>query len=96
MPPELAVQEFLRSGKALQLRNGGGEWDVLVYAVDNPEAQSQVVQPYGKDNPYRRLRTNRGCRVKLIATSSYMRWTYLSFEASEIAGAASHRAEGKQ
>ena len=83
MPEELPVEEFLRSAKDLQLRDGGGEWDVLVYAVDHSERPSRVIWPYGPDNPYRKFRTDRGCRAKLIATFSYMRWTFFNFLAAE-------------
>jgi len=85
MPAELSVVDFLQNARELQLRSGAGEWDVLAYAVDHPDRKSRVVQPYGPENPYRKLRTDRGCRVKLIATFGYMRWTFFNFEASRTA-----------
>ena len=79
LPEQLAVDEFLRCAKDFQLQSGGGEWDVLVYAVENPESECRTIWPYGRDNPYRRLRSERGRRVKLIAQCDYMRWTFFDF-----------------
>ena len=79
MPEVLTVEEFLRNADELQRHDGAGEWDVLVYAVDQPEIAPRVVYPCGRDNPYRKLRTDRGFRVKLVATFDYMRWAYIEF-----------------
>ena len=86
MPDQLSVEEFLCNAEDLQLRDGGGEWDVLVYAVDSPDQRSRVTYPFGRDNPYRRLRTDRGCRVQLLANFDYMRWTYYTFTISRPKG----------
>ncbi len=73
-----SVEEFIKAGDGLQQRPGGGEWDVLVYAMDGDDA-GVVVRPYGLDNPYRRLRSARGHRVKQLARFSYMRWHWYDF-----------------
>ena len=79
MPEQMTVDEFIRQAKDFQFRSGGGEWDVLVYALESPERAARVVWPYGRDNPYRRLRSDRGQRVKLLARFDYMRWVFFEF-----------------
>ncbi len=79
-----SVEEFIKAGDGLQQRPGGGEWDVLVYAMDAEDA-GVVVRPYGLDNPYRRLRSARGHRAKQIARFSYMRWSWYDFTTSSMA-----------
>lgn len=73
-----SVEEFIEKAERLQLMWGGGEWDVLVYAVSDPKAGREV-HPYGADNPYRLLRSRPGERVKRIALFSYMRWNWYEF-----------------
>jgi hypothetical protein len=73
-----SVEEFRKKAPRLQRMEGGGEWDVLVYAVADP-ALCREVHPYGSDNPYRRLRSRPGGRVKQVAEWSYMRWTWHDF-----------------
>jgi len=73
-----SIEEFARIADDIQRRPGAGEWDVLVYAVDDPNA-SMEVYPYGRGNPYRRLRRAPGHRVKQIARFSYMRWDWYDF-----------------
>ena len=75
----MTVNEFIRHAKDFQFRSGAGEWDVLVYAVESPEHAQRVVWPYGRDHPYRRLRSDRGHRVKLLARFDYMRWAFFEF-----------------
>jgi hypothetical protein len=65
-----SVEQFIKVAEEAQHRQGAGEWDVLVYAMDDPNAALEVY-PYGRDNPYRRLRRTRGHRVKQIARFSY-------------------------
>jgi hypothetical protein len=75
-----SVEQFLLAAGDLQLKQGAGEWDVLVYAVDDPNAGVEL-HPYGRDNPYRRLRSARGHKLKQIARFSYMRWMWYDFTA---------------
>lgn len=79
MPEELSVAEFVQRAHELQLKSGSGEWDVLVYATDHPKRRPCTVHPYGANNPYRRLRSRRGCHVKLLARFDYMRWEFFDF-----------------
>lgn len=79
-----SVEKFIKEADDLQRRPGAGEWDVLVYAMDGADA-GVTVRPYGLDNPYRRLRSARGHRVKQIAQFSYMRWDYYDFTTPGVA-----------
>lgn len=79
-----SVEEFIKEADDLQRRPGAGEWDVLVYAMDGADA-GVTVRPYGLDNPYRRLRSARGHRVKQIAQFSYMRWHWYDFRTTGVA-----------
>lgn len=72
------VEDFIRVAETVQRKHGAGEWDVLVYAVEDPNGGADV-HPYGQDNPYRRLRSARGHRIKQIARFSYMRWDWYDF-----------------
>lgn len=73
-----SVKEFVRLADDLQCLPGAGEWDVLVYAVDDLNAGLEL-HPYGRDNPYRRLRKAPGHKIKQIARFSYMRWDWYDF-----------------
>jgi len=73
-----SVEQFIKVAEEIQRRRGAGEWDVLVYAMDDPNA-GLAVHPYGHDNPYLRLRSARGHKVKQIARFSYMRWDWYDF-----------------
>ena len=73
-----SIEEFPKVAAEVQGRSGAGEWDVMVYAMDDPNAALEVY-PYGRDNPYRRLRGARGHRVKQIARFSYMHWDWYDF-----------------
>lgn len=77
-----SVEEFLGEAEQLQLQPGGGEWDVLVYAVSEAGAGREV-HPYGESNPYRQLRSRPGERVKQIARFSYMLWNWYEFRKEE-------------
>ena len=43
MPEQMTGDEFVRQAKDFQFRSGGGERDVLVYAVGSPERAPRVV-----------------------------------------------------
>jgi hypothetical protein len=75
-----SVEAFVQKAPALQLQSGGGEWDVLVYAIEQPGKPYYTVQPYGPDNSYRRLRSGPGNKVKVIARFDYMCWVFFHFE----------------
>ena len=85
-PPNLretwTVPEFLAAADTLQNRNGGGEWDVLCYAV---AGKTTWRAPYGRENRYRQLRAAKGGRVRLVADWSYMRWHQVRFRSSTLA-----------
>jgi hypothetical protein len=81
LPEQLTIDEFLKHARTYQLLCGGGEWDVLVYAVGNPDRSCRVIYPYGLDNPYNKLRSDKGQRVKLLARFDYMRWVFFTFVA---------------
>ena len=73
-----SIEEFMRIADDLQRKPGAGEWDVLVYAMDDPNAGMEVF-PYSKNNPYRRLRRAPGHQGKQIASFTYMRWDWYDF-----------------
>lgn len=79
-----SVEEFIQASDGLQQRPGGGEWDVLVYAMDADDA-GVTVRPYGLDNPYRRPRSARGHRAQQVARFSYMRWHWYDFATPSLA-----------
>ncbi len=74
-----AVEGFLGKTQSLQVQPGVGEWDVLVYAVSDPNGCTEI-HPYGRDHPYRRLRAARGYSVRQIAQFSYMHWDFYTFK----------------
>lgn len=78
-----SVEELLAEAEQLQLQLGGGEWDVLVYAVSEAGAGREV-HPYGASNPYRQMRSRQGERVKRIARFSYMQWAWHDFRKEEV------------
>lgn len=73
-----SVEQFMKVADEIQRRHGAGEWDALVYAMDDPNAGLEV-HPYGRDNPYRRLRSARGHKVSQIGRFSYMQWDWYDF-----------------
>lgn len=80
--PELqTVQEFLWVAPTLPKLRGGGEWDLLIYAVSNTKGMIHLA-PYGKDNSYRTLRGSKTCKTKKLAQCSYMGWPIPRFELS--------------
>jgi hypothetical protein len=73
-----AVDDWLEKAGWLQSRLGAGEWDVRVYALDDPEGAREI-HPYGAQNPYRKLRALPGHQAKCIAAFDYMRWFWHDF-----------------
>lgn len=69
---QLTPQQFRRRYAKVRSARGAGEWDVTAYAVEHPTVPVRVYYPYGSHNPYRRLCSTPGQRVKRIAHWSYM------------------------
>lgn len=78
MPDLLTVEAFLAQAPELDRLDGHGEWDVLVYAVEDPK-RARLYPKYGRDHPYRALRSQAGKHVKLIHRFSYMHWPLPQF-----------------
>jgi hypothetical protein len=72
------VDAFIANATELQRKGGQGEWNVLVYAITDPEGCVEW-HPYGREHPYRQLRSKRGHHVKLLAELSYMMWNAYTF-----------------
>lgn len=72
------VDAFIAKAMSLQVQHGGGEWAVLVYAASDKHECSEI-HPYGRDNPYRHLRSTKGQKVQRIAEFTYMRWNFYTF-----------------
>jgi hypothetical protein len=75
------VEDFMfhaRNQVILQTLEGGGEWDCLIYAVQDGDLVKEAY-PYGPHNGYRVLRSRKGGRLKMIAQMSYMRDTFYYF-----------------
>lgn len=73
----LTPEAFVATAHDLQYMQGGGEWDVLVYATRGPTVE---FCPYGVQNPYRGLRSRKGGRVRKLAAFSYMAGTLFAFQ----------------
>lgn len=84
LPEAMTVRQFIARQAELQNEEGGGEWDVLIYAAD-ADARYGYRHPHG--NQYRELRRTDG-KAKKIAEWSYMRWTKHVFTRSPQSGAA--------